>query len=41
MEVLSDMAYIYYRYCAYYIMTGDSEITVEFEILPDLFDIER
>ena len=41
MEVLSDLDYIYSRYCSYYIITGNSEITVEFVILPDLFEIYR
>ena len=38
---LSDLVYIYYRYCIYFIITGNSEMIVEFAILPDLFDIKR
>ena len=34
------MDYINYRYCADYIITGNSEMTVEFFILLDLFETE-
>ena len=40
-EVLSDLAYIYYSYFEDYIITGNSEITVEFIILPDFFEVNR
>ena len=40
-EVLSHLNYIYYRYCTDYIITGNSEMTVEFVILTDLFEIDR
>ena len=40
MEVLYDLAYIYYRYCADYNITRNQEMTVEFVIFLDFFDLD-
>ena len=41
MEVLSDLDYIYYRYCIDYIITINLEMTVEFVVLTDFLEIKR
>ena len=40
-EVLCHPAFTYYRYYSAYIITGNSEITVEFVNLSDFFDVKR
>ena len=40
-HILSEVKYTYYRFCSDYIITGNSEMTVEFVICLNLFEINR